>query len=68
MKPELLALSNVEWQLFYTFTFKRERMTEATRQRMFFALLRTQAGNFGVHFKQRERIGSSSEPACRRFL
>ena len=52
MKPELLALSKVEWQLFCTFTFKRERMTEATRQRMFFALLRTQAGNFGVHFKQ----------------
>ena len=52
MKPELLALSKVDWQLFCTFTFKRERMADVRRQRMFFALLRTQAGNFGVHFKK----------------
>lgn len=50
MKPELLALSNIQWQLFCTLTFKRERMGEGLRRSMLFAWLRKLAGNFGIHF------------------
>jgi hypothetical protein len=50
--PELFSLSLVEWQLFCTFTFKQLRLSERVRLAMFFALLRTQAGNFGLHFKR----------------
>lgn len=49
--PELLSLSRIEWQFFCTFTFKSERLTDAIRLSIFFAMLRTQARNFGVHFK-----------------
>ena len=52
MNPELYALSLIEWQLFASLTFKSEKLTEAVRMKMFFALLRRQADNFGVHFKQ----------------
>jgi len=50
--PELNSLSRIEWQFFCTFTFKSERLSDAIRLSIFFALLRTQAANFGVHFKQ----------------
>jgi hypothetical protein len=49
--PELLSLSSIEWQLFSTFTFKKERLPERVRLAMFFALARTTARNFGLHFK-----------------
>lgn len=52
MKPELLSLSWINWQLFCTFTFKKERMPAAIRQSMFFGLLRKEADNYGVHFKK----------------
>lgn len=52
MNPELFALSLIEWQLFATLTFKSERVTDAVRRKMFFALVRKQADNFGVHFKE----------------
>jgi len=52
MNPEIYTLSQLDWQLFATLTFKSERLTEAVRIKMFFALLREQAGNFGVHFKE----------------
>ena len=32
-------------------TFKKDKMADCRRYRMFFALLRNQAGNFGIHFK-----------------
>jgi len=51
-KPELFTLSNIDWQLFCTFTFKSEKLTDGTRLKMFFSLLRKQADNFGVHFKK----------------
>jgi hypothetical protein len=51
-QPELMSLTLTEWQFFCTFTFRRDRMPERVRLSMFFALLRTQALNFGVHFKR----------------
>ena len=50
MNPELYALSLVEWQFFASLTFKSERLSDAVRTRMFFALMRRQADNFGLHF------------------
>ncbi len=52
MNPEIYALSLIEWQLFATLTFKSERLADAVRLKMFFALMRKQADNFGVHFKK----------------
>ena len=52
MNPEIYALSLIEWQLFATLTFKSEKLADAVRIKMFFALMREQADNFGVHFKQ----------------
>lgn len=52
MNPEIYALSLIEWQLFATLTFKSEKLAEAVRRKMFFALMRKQAEHFGVHFKQ----------------
>jgi hypothetical protein len=52
MNPEIYALSLIEWQLFASLTFKSEKLTEAVRIKMFFALMRRQADNFGVHFKK----------------
>jgi len=49
--PELLSLSRIEWQFFCTFTFKSEKLAERVRLSIFFAMLRKQASNFGVHFK-----------------
>ena len=48
--PELFALSSIEWQLFCTFTFRQERLPERIRLAMFFALARTTARNFRLHF------------------
>jgi hypothetical protein len=52
MNPELHALSLIDWQFFASLTFKSEKLTEAVRIKLFFALMRKQAGNFGVYFKQ----------------
>lgn len=52
MNPEIYALSLIEWQLFASLTFKSERLTDAVRLKMFFALMRRQADNLGVHFPQ----------------
>lgn len=51
MNPEIYALSLIQWQLFASLTFKSERLTDAVRIKMFFALMRKQAEHFGVHFK-----------------
>ena len=52
MNPELFALSLIEWQLFVSLTFKSDKLADAVRIKMFFALMREQADNFGVHFKE----------------
>jgi len=52
MNPEIYALSLIEWQLFASLTFKSVNLADAVRLKMFFALMRKQADNFGVHFKQ----------------
>ena len=52
MNPEIYALSLIEWQLFATLTFKSDKLADAVRIKMFFALMREQADNFGVHFKE----------------
>jgi hypothetical protein len=51
MNPEIFTLSLIEW-LFATLTFKSVKLTDAVRIKMFFALMRIQAGNFGIHFKK----------------
>ena len=52
MNPEIYALSLIDWQLFLSLTFKSEKLADAVRIKLFFALARTQADNFGVHFKK----------------
>jgi len=52
MNPEIYALSLVEWQLFASLTFKSAKLADGVRMKMFFALMRKQAENFGVHFKK----------------
>ena len=52
MNPEIYALSLIEWQFFASLTFKSERLSDATRIKMFFALMRRQAESFGVHFSK----------------
>jgi hypothetical protein len=52
MNPEIYALSLIEWQLFASLTFKSAKLADAVRMKMFFALMRKQAENFGVHFKK----------------
>jgi hypothetical protein len=52
MNPEIYALSLIEWQWFASLTFKSEKLADAVRMKMFFALMREKAENFGVHFKQ----------------
>ena len=52
MNPEIYALSLIEWQLFATLTFKSDKLADAVRLKMYFALMREQANNFGVHFKE----------------
>ena len=50
MNPEKHTLENVGWQFFSTFTFKTLKASEAIWLKMYFALMREQAGNFRVHF------------------
>lgn len=50
MKPELYALSLIDWQFFASLTFKSEKLTDAVRLKLFFALMRRQAESFGLHF------------------
>jgi hypothetical protein len=50
MNPEKHLLENVEWQFFCTFTFKTLKASEAVWLKMYFAMMREQADNFGVHF------------------
>jgi hypothetical protein len=50
VNPELFALSLIDWQFFASLTFKSEKLSDAVRVRMFFALMRRQADSFGVHF------------------
>ena len=52
MNPEIYALSHIQWQLFASLTFKSAKLADAVRMKMFFALMREQAKNFGVHFKK----------------
>jgi len=50
VNPEFESLSKIEWQFFCSFTFKSVNLSERQRLAMFFALLRSQADNFGIHF------------------
>ncbi|HVU27386.1 MAG TPA: hypothetical protein VHG71_06580 [Verrucomicrobiae bacterium] len=50
MNPEKHLLETVEWQFFCTFTFRTLKVTEAVWLKMYFAMMREQADNFGVHF------------------
>ena len=50
MNPELYALSLIDWQFFASLTFKSEKLSDAVRIKLFFALMRSQADGFGVHF------------------
>jgi hypothetical protein len=50
MNPEVYSLSLINWQFFVTLTFKSEKLSVVTRLKMFFALARTGAKNFGIHF------------------
>jgi hypothetical protein len=52
MNPEIYALSVIQWQLFASLTFKSAKLADGVRMKMFFALMRKQAKNFGVHFKK----------------
>ena len=52
MNPEIYALSLIQWQLFASLTFKSAKLADGVRMKMFFALMRKQAENFGVHFKK----------------
>src|SRR5689334_12464038 len=52
MNPEIFTLSQIDWQLFASLTFKSEKLTDAVRLTLFFTLVRKQARNFGVHFKK----------------
>ncbi len=50
MNPEKHSLEIVPWQFFCTFTFKTLKVTETVWLKMYFAMMRDQAKNFGVHF------------------
>jgi hypothetical protein len=52
MNPEIYALSLIQWQWFASLTFKSEKLADGVHMKMFFALMREQAENFGVHFKK----------------
>lgn len=49
--PELQSLARINWQFFCTLTFSRENLSEGRRLSIFFAVMRLQAKNSGVHFK-----------------
>lgn len=50
MNPEKHLIANIEWQFFSTLTFKSLKANEAVWLKIFFAMIREQAANFGVHF------------------
>jgi hypothetical protein len=50
MNPEKHLLHTVPWQFFGSLTFKTLDVAEAVWVKMWFALMRKQADNFGVHF------------------
>lgn len=52
MNPEKHLLANIEWQFFSTLTFKSLKVRESVWLKMYFAVIREQADNFGVHFSQ----------------
>ena len=70
--PELHALARIDWQFFCTFTFKSEGKSDGLRRSMFFALLRTQAKVWRVHFKRllwclRRESGEATAAALPRY-
>jgi hypothetical protein len=52
MNPEKHLLEHIEWQFFCTFTFKGLKTVETVWLKMFFSLLREEAGYLGVHFSK----------------
>lgn len=50
MNAEKHLLENVDWQFFCSFSFKSLKVSEAVWVKMYFAVIREQAANFGVHF------------------
>ncbi len=50
-KPEVYALSRIDWQFFLTLTFVRENLPDSLRRKLWFAYVRTIAENFDVHFR-----------------
>ncbi|MEJ0089959.1 MAG: hypothetical protein WDM80_09475 [Limisphaerales bacterium] len=52
MNPEKHLLANVGWQFFGTLTFKSLKVKEGVWLKMYFAMIREQADNFGVHFSK----------------
>ena len=66
MNGLIFIVGRVDWQLFATFTFKSVKVSDAVRVKMFFAVMREQAENMGVHFKRvmwclRSELGESTE-------
>jgi hypothetical protein len=52
MNPEKHLLDGIEWQFFCTWTLKTLKEREAVLLKSYFAMMREQADNFGVHFKK----------------
>jgi len=52
MHPVSKVVSRVDWQFFSTLTFKGKVPRQGVQASAFFALLRTTANDFGVHFKR----------------
>jgi hypothetical protein len=50
MNPEKHQLDSVQWQFFCTLTFKSLSVSQGTWIKTYFALMRKQAENFGIHF------------------
>src|SRR5690242_15526370 len=50
MNPEKHLLDVIDWQFFCSFTFKTLKVSEAVWLKMYFAMMREQADNFGIHF------------------
>lgn len=65
MNAEKYLLEDMGWQFFCGFSFKSLKASEAVWIKMYFAMLREQAGNFGVHFTDlmwafRHELGEST--------
>jgi hypothetical protein len=50
-KPELFALSQIDWQFFATLTFRKSNASARKARSMFDRLVGLQARNFGVHYR-----------------